>query len=144
MSQGSVCDENIRLLEIYRTRIVNEDSLVNYRMTWLIAEEAILFAALGIIYTTNIQLEPKFITGVLLCVAGFAVAIFGLSGVRAAQKEIDRLDKLSAPIPRPDGYPPLKSTRHHIPGHLIAWVLPILTAAMWVYILLIIVTGRLT
>jgi hypothetical protein len=113
-----------------------------YRLTCLIAEEALLFATLGVIHSGRIIVEPQLLltalTTGLLCFVSIAVAVAGFFGVRAAQKEIKTLaDASKTPGPPPAGYPPVISAGHHTAGHILPWVLPILTASMWFYFLAI-------
>jgi hypothetical protein len=79
-------------------------------------------------------LEP--LATLLLGLAGLTVAAAGFCGVRAAQKEIKALVTLAAALrPFPAGYPPLISAKHHKAGHALPYLLPLVTAAIWLCIL---------
>lgn len=78
-----VSTENIRVYEMYRRRITEEDALINHRMMWMILTEAFLFSGFVIASQNSVYYLA------LACgAAGLLVACISYLSIRAAQSEI--------------------------------------------------------
>jgi hypothetical protein len=97
-SSSPPSDYQIKLYEIYRARVVAEDNLVNYRLTWIVLLQAPLFAvAIAIIVRPELVgylKKYQYIqSGVLFALFLFSIAFlfFGAWAVIAAFGEIKYL-----------------------------------------------------
>jgi hypothetical protein len=142
MPQASICSDNTRLLDAYRARIVNEDTLIHAPADLAHRGRGAPIRnprrhSFGPDYCRAPATSQRAHNGPFMlrqCCSRRS----GIFGVRAAQKEIKTLADASKTLgPPPAGYPPVISAGHHTAGHILPWVLPILTAFMWFYFLAI-------
>jgi hypothetical protein len=90
----SVIDEDeLQIHKLYRERIVQEDGLINHRMTWMILSQAFLLATFGAIAQKIFGQHPEklFTEARIVCVAGVIFALGSKFAIRAAQDEIEGL-----------------------------------------------------
>ena len=121
---------------MFRRRVVEEDTLINQRMSWMIWSEALLLAAWSGTFIK--ELDPNFdptfsspVGWILFGASAFGCVIAFLSaiGVASAQLEIRRLRKLyerqfpeveqDLRLPKITG-----ARRYHILGHFVPYIVP--------------------
>lgn len=88
--------DELRIYETFRKRVVEEDTLINQRVSWIIWAQASLIATWGLLITKQTNtLDVLAIKIFLLAISsgGWIVAVFGAYGVHAAQSEINRAVK---------------------------------------------------
>lgn len=91
-------------------QIEREDGLVNYRLTWMLTTQGLLFAALALLTGTAIDTEMRATLIWLLPWIGIALSVIALVGVSAANHQINYLKEKWEMIaydkaPRPYGGP---------------------------------------
>jgi len=91
--------DNMKLWEVLRAKVVQEDTWIQQRVNWLLASNAFLFAALAAL--TRPQPEPGFhkstvaiLLPILIPLVGLILGILVLRGLRGADRAIeDTLDE---------------------------------------------------
>jgi hypothetical protein len=147
----AITDDNLKLhraYETYRKRIVEEDTLINHRMSWMIFSESIMFVLFGaaerakehaVIPFLHIPPSPLFM--IAISTFGLLIAVISLRSIGAAQEEIYELCR-EYDNKQPDAHdskllPKLTGQdRNHYAGHLLPNVLPTLIIAIWLVALL--------
>ena len=116
-------------------QIEREDGLVNYRLTWMLTTQGLLFAALALLAGKEIDVDMRAMLAWLLPRIGIALSVIALLGVSAANNQItylkkkwEKLDYVKAP--RPYGGP--WAWRF---GLIPSLCLPVLFFAAWIYVL---------
>ncbi len=116
-------------------QIEREDGLVNYRLTWMLTTQGLLFAALALLAGKNTNAEMREMLTLLLPSIGIVLSIISFLGVAGASIALYDLktewEKLAySKVPRPYG-PPLAFWLGLIPR----LCLPLLFLGAWGYIL---------
>lgn len=77
------------LYKMLREQIQHEDHLVNHRLTWLLAVEGFLFAALAALLTSqNLTTYSKSMLFIIIGFFGISFCISSFLGIRAAHKSL--------------------------------------------------------
>jgi hypothetical protein len=152
-------EDYLRVYELFRERVVQEDTLINYRMTWMIFSEAIIIALWGAINSQDLLIkachqnppDPRiYYVALALCATGILFAFGGWLTISAAKAEIayirdgiyntkykfiaddDRIPKLTG-----------SAKRHSIwYGHIMGWGCPLLFVAVWSFFSLDVINTR--
>lgn len=116
-------------------QIEREDGLVNYRLTWMLTTQALLFAALALLAGKDTDAEMREILASLLPWIGIVLCVIAFLGVTAANIAITDLksewEKLAYDkAPRPYGRP----LAHRL-GLIPSFGLPLLFLGAWIYVL---------
>ena len=116
-------------------QIEREDGLVNYRLTWMLTTQGLLFAALALLTGTAIDTEIRAMLAWLLPWIGIALSVIALVGVSAANHQITYLKKKWEMLdydkaPRPYGWP--WAWRF---GLVPSVCLPVVFIAAWIFVL---------
>ena len=116
-------------------QIEREDGLVNYRLTWMLTTQGLLFAALALLAGKEIDVDMRTMLAWLLPRIGIALSVIAFLGVSAANNQITYLKKKWKKLdydkaPRPHGGP-WAWWFGLIPG----LGLPVLFFAAWIYVL---------
>ena len=116
-------------------QIEREDGLVNYRLTWMLTTQALLFAALALLAGKDIDAEMRATLAWLLPRIGIALSVIAFLGVMAANIAITDLkrkwEKLAYDkAPRPYGGPWAWRL-----GVIPSLALPLLFFVAWIYVL---------
>jgi hypothetical protein len=97
-SQSSTDDplidkDELQIHRLYRERIVQEDTLINHRMMWMVLSQAFMLAIWGVLvqhifrdHPVNFRILAKIIAAL-----GFLFALGSKLAIRAAQDEIDEI-----------------------------------------------------
>lgn len=140
-------DDYLRVYQLFRERVVQEDNLNNHRMTWLIYSEAIVLGLWGTVVSQDMLTKAcnagtflrMYIVLCVLCSVGIILAGVSWIAIQAAKSEISYIrDEIYGKqykfiaddnrIPRLVG-----SQGRHPLGHLMTWGCPLLFIVMWVY-----------
>jgi hypothetical protein len=139
-------EQLLDLHNLYRLRVVNEDTLVHYRLQWCLTIEAGLSVFFAAVLSSAIALPfvLKSMLVVLIALTAIAVAAVALVAMRAAFLEIDRLSLLYERnvLPLFNTYPsPLPGLKgdepHHWAGKLYPFMLPLIAILAWTLVVLI-------
>jgi hypothetical protein len=88
---GGNKSEDIEIYRMFRQRIVEEDNLINHRMSWMLWSEAIVFAIWAVLAVPDraARFNPEIVHVALFLIAlgGLFIAIWSKQSVSAAQKE---------------------------------------------------------
>src|SRR6202035_173067 len=86
-------EDELQIHKLYRERIVQEDNLINHRMTWMIISQAFLLATFGAFAQKIFGPSPEnlYTETRIVCVIGMIFALGSKLSIRAAQDEIDGL-----------------------------------------------------
>ena len=139
MDENERAELNLRINvnAMFRRRIVEEDTLINQRMSWMIWSEALLLTAwsAAFIKHTDPSLGETFrpaIHWILFGLAAFGcgVAVLSWTAILSARKEIDHLVSLyQRRFPEVEGdsrLPKLTgNAANHLLGHLVPYLVPI-------------------
>jgi hypothetical protein len=139
-------EQMLELHNLYRLRIVNEDTLVHYRLQWCLTIEAGLSVFFAAVLSSAIALPFVLKSMLVVLIAATAIAVAGVAlvAMRAAFQEIERLSDLydrtvltrysNYPLP----FPGLKGAEpHHWAGKLYPFMLPTVAILAWTLVLLI-------
>lgn len=123
---------------IYRQRVVEEDALIDNRMSWFLAAQPTFLAGFVLLFPISATwVGLAFLA--FLCLAGVAVTVISQRSVNAAKAEIEALDadylealKGLPPHSSPEAYPRLigRDKRHKV-GHTLPTILPYLFYCLW-------------
>ena len=137
---------------LFRSRIVEEDNLINHRMNWLLWTSAILMSFWGATVIATLRDHDisgeivriyLFCAGVIIALAGEALAISSRISISAARAEVERIrDEYYNYIRNRDiSIVLLRSVtgemRPHLSGHLSAKFIPWIFISIWFPLILI-------
>jgi hypothetical protein len=87
-------EDELQLYKLYRDRVVQEDNVINHRMTWMVLSQAFLtafWAGMALKYFDTNPSRVYFQPMSFLCGIGFLLALSSKLSIRAAQDEISAL-----------------------------------------------------
>lgn len=88
-------EDELQIYKMYRDRVVQEDGLINHRMTWMVLSQAFLtafWAGMALKYFDDHESAYGYFQPlVFLCFVGFFLALSSKLSIRAAQDEISTL-----------------------------------------------------
>jgi hypothetical protein len=90
---SAIDEDELQIHKLYRERIVQEDTLINHRMTWMVLSQAFLLATFGAVAQKLFGPSPEnlYTEAKIICVIGMVFALGSKLSIRAAQDEIDGL-----------------------------------------------------
>jgi hypothetical protein len=131
----------------YRAQIEHESNLIGVRLGWLIAAEAFLVVAFATVLTVtngdrvpaNFKSQAQHLFDALP-IAGIALAaVMGVS-ILAALRAMNKLRREYGDLPeadKPDGFPEITvASRIYFAGGAAPFLVPVLTVAGWLYVIL--------
>ena len=121
-----------------RGMIQHETELVNHRMTWFLASQTLLFAAIGVVWEKNLLIQ------LTLALVGIVIGVSFHVSIQAAIRAVQRLEqcwleKCNAWGIDPQAEPPINGLyrtqikpieRFLFPWRLLPWFL----SAVWVFL----------
>jgi hypothetical protein len=153
-------EDELNIYRLYRERIVQEDTLINHRMMWMILSQAFIVGLWGAAFKAG-DSNPVFAAlGYLLDILGAIFAVSSAATLAAARGEIDELrrnylllypndpaleeesKRLKKFIPRAsvrrDILPGLTGSKHfHWQGHIVGKSMPWILVVVWLLLALL-------
>ena len=74
-------------------QIEREDNLVNNRINWFLASQGFLFAAVGVIISSELHVVTKVLSIAIIAALGISIGVIIKSGVKGADLAIEKLRK---------------------------------------------------
>lgn len=127
---------------LYRERVVNEDTLIYQRLSWLITAQTIMFSFTAVAFFRTGAGEINTKGTVIMCVLGIPVCLVSYGGVLAALhaiKEINLHYQQRHPNPPPNASLPklIGDSWTHRTGKLVPFLIPPMFILAWIAILVV-------
>lgn len=137
--------DDLRVYELFRERVVEEDAIINHRMTWMFWSQAIILALWGALASQrlneavckshDLQIQHALLA---LSVIGVAFSLISFFSVFAAKSEINNIKRAYRRryphIYSNDAIPKLTGESwRHFTGHLVDMFATGLLCALWAY-----------
>ena len=153
MDTNKPSDDFIKVYQLHRDRVVQEDALIDRRMTWMLRLQATLFVLWGGLFAANVAVFSKpsdfhinysflKIVEIFLCLIGAITSLGSWATLRAAFDEIEHIKCLyektkkafNYSVPTEGAMFELVTGRpvHHQWGHIATKYTPLIFVGIWV------------
>jgi hypothetical protein len=139
-TRGFPTTEEMEFYRLYRERIVNEDTLIYQRLSWLTTAQTIMFSFTAIAFFRGGRGQLDTAGTVIMCSLGILMCLVSFTGVCAALQAIEEV-KLDYEKSYPGAHPhPLLPrlaghSRTHRAGRRVPFLIPPMFIVAWLAVL---------